>query len=107
MVAATFHDLWAKNFAVALPIPLLAPVMTMVFMMHLFVSVGELSTPDVMAALEDLKLNLLKAPDALVTDESVNRAVERAGVTQPATSQALARLHRTIDDIGLVRVGRA
>ena len=56
-------------------------------------------------ALQTLDLNLLVSLDVLLEERSVTRAAERSGVTQPAMSQALARLRRTFDDPLLVRVG--
>lgn len=56
-------------------------------------------------ALQTLDLNLLVALDVLLTERSVTRSAEQSGVSQPAMSQALARLRQTFDDPLLVRVG--
>jgi LysR family transcriptional regulator, nod-box dependent transcriptional activator len=53
-----------------------------------------------------LDLNLLVALDALLTDHSISRAAERVHVSQPAMSNALARLREYFDDPLLVQVGR-
>jgi len=58
------------------------------------------------ATLRSLDLNLLVALDALLTEQSVTRAAQRNGVSQPAMSQALARLRTAFDDPLLVRAGR-
>lgn len=57
-------------------------------------------------ALHEIDLNLLVSLDALLREASVTRAAQRVGVTQPAMSQALARLRTTFDDPLLVRAGR-
>lgn len=51
-------------------------------------------------------LNLLVVLDALLTEQSVTRAAARLHMTQPATSAALARLRRQLEDDILVRDGR-
>ncbi len=51
-------------------------------------------------------MNLLVALDALLREQSVTRAADYLGVTQPAMSNTLARLRRLLDDEILVRVGR-
>lgn len=48
--------------------------------------------------LAGLDLNLLVVFDALITEGSVTRAGERVGLSQPATSNALARLRRLTQD---------
>ena len=50
-------------------------------------------------------LNLVVALDALLTERSVTRAAERLGLSQPATSAALAKLRRHFGDELLTRVG--
>lgn len=55
--------------------------------------------------LANLDLNLLITLEAVVQHESVTRAAEHLGVTQPAVSAALARLRRHFDDDILERVG--
>jgi len=50
-------------------------------------------------------LNLLTALDALLNECSVTRAAERLGLSQPATSAALAKLRRHFGDELLTRVG--
>lgn len=56
--------------------------------------------------LQNIDLNLLVALDALISEQSVTRAAQRIGVSQPAMSQALARLRTAFDDPLLVRTGR-
>jgi DNA-binding transcriptional LysR family regulator len=53
-----------------------------------------------------MDLNLLVAFDALVSERHVSRAAARVGITQPAMSNALARLRATLNDPLLVRAGR-
>jgi DNA-binding transcriptional LysR family regulator len=48
-------------------------------------------------------LNLLVALDALLTERSVTRAARRLGLSQPAMSNALARLRSALSDPVLVR----
>ena len=48
--------------------------------------------------LAGLDLNLLVVFDALITEGSVTRAGDRVGLSQPATSNALARLRRMTGD---------
>ncbi len=56
--------------------------------------------------LRQLDLNLLVVLDALLRDQNVTRAAERLHLSQPATSTALARLRKTLDDPLLVKRGR-
>jgi DNA-binding transcriptional LysR family regulator len=53
--------------------------------------------------LRSIDLNLLVVFDALVEERSVRRAAERIGLSQSATSHALERLCRLLDDELLVR----
>jgi DNA-binding transcriptional LysR family regulator len=53
--------------------------------------------------LQRVDLNLLVALAALLEERHVSRAAERIGLSQPATSRALQRLRRTLDDELLVR----
>lgn len=53
--------------------------------------------------LAGVDLNLLVALDALLSERNVTRAGERIGLSQPATSRALARLRELFDDPLLVR----
>ena len=53
-----------------------------------------------------LDLNLLVALDALLTERSVSRAAERVHLSQPAMSNALARLRDHFADELLEQVGR-
>ena len=53
----------------------------------------------------DVDLNLLLALDALLQEQSVTRAAERMGVTQPAMSYTLNRLRGELGDPLLVRRG--
>lgn len=55
--------------------------------------------------LPSLDLNLLVALQALLSERNVTRAGERIGLSQPATSAALARLRRHFNDELLERVG--
>ena len=52
-------------------------------------------------------LNLLRVFDALMTELNVTRAAQRVFLSQPATSHALARLRRELNDPLFVRAGRA
>jgi DNA-binding transcriptional LysR family regulator len=54
-----------------------------------------------------IDLNLLAALDALLAERNVTRAGRRLGLSQPAMSEALARLRRHFDDQLLVRVGNS
>ncbi|MBL8716493.1 MAG: LysR family transcriptional regulator [Myxococcales bacterium] len=56
--------------------------------------------------LPGVDLNLLVAFEALLAERSVTRAAARLGLTQPATSHALARLRALLDDPVLVRTAR-
>ncbi len=56
--------------------------------------------------LEHVDLNLLVALDALLRERHVTRAATRIGLTQPAMSQALARLRTMLGDPLLVRTPR-
>lgn len=60
----------------------------------------------VAAPLASVDLNLLVALDALLQERSVTRAGRRLGLTQSATSAALARLRDLFGDELLVRRGR-
>ena len=52
-------------------------------------------------------LNLLVVFEALMAERSVSRAARKLGLSQPATSNALARLRALFDDPVLVRRGHA
>jgi len=54
----------------------------------------------------DVDLNLLRVLDAVLRERSVTGAASRLGLTQPAVSNALARLRRTLDDPLFVRTPR-
>ena len=54
----------------------------------------------------NLDLNLLVVLDALLVEESVSKTAERLNLTQPAISNALARLRHHFQDDLLVRLGR-
>jgi len=56
--------------------------------------------------LAQVDLNLLVALDALINERHVTRAGERVGLSQPAMSNALARLRVMFHDELLVRVGK-
>ncbi len=53
--------------------------------------------------LASIDLNLLVVFDALLAEQHVTRAGERLGLSQPATSNALARLRRLINDDLFIR----
>lgn len=55
---------------------------------------------------ERLDLNLLRVFDALLQEGSVTAASDRLHLSIPATSRALGRLRRAMDDPILVRAGR-
>ncbi|NJM99063.1 MAG: LysR family transcriptional regulator [Phormidesmis sp. RL_2_1] len=57
--------------------------------------------------LSGVDLNLLVVLDALMTERHVTRAGERIGLSQPATSNALARLRNLTHDALFVRSGGA
>jgi len=54
--------------------------------------------------LNNLDLNLLKIFNAIFREKSVSLAAERLNLTQPAVSNALNRLRRTLDDQLFVRI---
>ncbi|HEX2489466.1 MAG TPA: LysR family transcriptional regulator [Blastocatellia bacterium] len=53
--------------------------------------------------LQTVDLNLLVVFEALMEERGVTRAANRVGLSQPAMSNALARLRRTFDDPLFVR----
>lgn len=53
-----------------------------------------------------LDLNLLVAFDAIARERNITVAASRVGISQPAMSNALARLRRTFNDPLFVRTGR-
>lgn len=55
--------------------------------------------------IKDLDLNLLRIFDTIYTTRSVSKAADRLNLTQPATSQGLARLRSALDDALFERVG--
>jgi DNA-binding transcriptional LysR family regulator len=55
---------------------------------------------------DQLDLNLLRVFDALLQDGGVTAAAERLHLSIPATSRALSRLRRAMNDPILVRAGR-
>ena len=56
--------------------------------------------------MSDIDLNLLRVFDALMDTGSVSAAADRLHLSVPATSRALGRLRRAMDDPILVRAGR-
>lgn len=56
--------------------------------------------------LKDLDLNLLVVFNQLLAERSVSRAAERLGLSQPATSNALARLRKLTGDALFLRTTR-
>src|SRR4029079_18817238 len=57
--------------------------------------------------LQSIDLNLLVAFESLMEERNVTRAAKRIGLSQPAMSNALARLRRTFNDPLLVRAADA
>src|ERR1041384_2191373 len=53
--------------------------------------------------IQTIDLNLMVAFEALMEERNVTRAAKRIGLSQPAMSNALARLRRTFDDPLLMR----
>lgn len=58
-------------------------------------------------SIRSINLNLIPILQALLREESVARAAEQVGLSQPAMSGALARLREVLGDPLLVRVGRS
>ncbi len=56
--------------------------------------------------IKDVDLNLLAVFSAIYKDENISRAAERLGLSQPATSNALNRLRKLLDDPLFIRTGR-
>ena len=54
--------------------------------------------------LKDIDLNLLVVFHQLIEQRRVARAAEHLGLSQPAVSNALARLRRLLDEIGRAHV---
>src|ERR1700749_3208731 len=61
---------------------------------------GELSS-----MVREVDLNLLRALDAILEEQSVTKAAARLGLSQPAMSASLAKLRRHFGDELLTRVG--
>jgi DNA-binding transcriptional LysR family regulator len=57
--------------------------------------------------LAGVDLNLLVVFDALMSEQHVTRAAEKIGLSQPATSNALARLRTLFKDELFVKTSRA
>ncbi len=55
--------------------------------------------------IKDLDLNLLVVFSAIYKEENISRAAERLELSQPATSNALARLRKILDDPLFIRSG--
>ncbi|THB65842.1 MAG: LysR family transcriptional regulator [Gammaproteobacteria bacterium] len=55
--------------------------------------------------LTDIDLNLLQVFEAVYLEESISRAADKIGLSQPAMSNALKRLRQTLDDPLFVRSG--
>ena len=55
---------------------------------------------------QDIDLNLLRVFDAVLHEKGVTSAASRLGLTQPAVSNALARLRKTFGDALFVRTPR-
>lgn len=55
----------------------------------------------------DVDLNLLRALQAILDEQSVTKAAAQLGLSQPAMSASLAKLRRHFNDDLLVRVGNA
>jgi len=60
---------------------------------------------DAGVSIESFDLNLLRVLDALLVARSVSGAARRLGLSQPATSAALSRLRKALQDPVLVRDG--
>ena len=58
-------------------------------------------------SVRSINLNLIPILQALLREESVARAADQVGLSQPAMSGALARLREVLGDPLLVRVGRS
>lgn len=58
-------------------------------------------------SVRSINLNLIPILQALLREESVARAADQVGLSQPAMSGALARLRDILNDPLLVRVGRS
>ena len=56
--------------------------------------------------LRSMDLNLLLVFDAIYAERSVSRAAERLNLSQPAVSNALARLRESVGDPLFVREGK-
>jgi DNA-binding transcriptional LysR family regulator len=63
--------------------------------------------PGKRVSLRSINLNLIPILQALLSEESVAKAADQVGLSQPAMSGALARLRLHFDDPILVRVGRS
>jgi DNA-binding transcriptional LysR family regulator len=61
--------------------------------------------PECIVRPESLDLNLLVVLHELLRERQVSRAAARLGLTQPAVSNALARLRRSLDDPLFTRAG--
>jgi Transcriptional regulator len=57
--------------------------------------------------ISNFDLNLLRVLDALLIERNVSRAAERLALSQPAVSNALARLRELLDDPLLVASAEA
>jgi len=57
-------------------------------------------------SLRSVNLNLIPVLQALLREESVTRAADATGMSQPAVSNALARLREALDDPLLIQTGR-
>ena len=56
--------------------------------------------------LRSIDLNLLAVFDAIAAEGNLSRAARKLGMSQPAMSNALARLREVVDDPLFVRTGR-
>lgn len=64
------------------------------------------SADECLVKLPTVELKELRLLDALLAERSVTRAAERVGLSQPAASNALARLRKAAGDPLFVRAGR-
>ncbi|WP_459983125.1 LysR family transcriptional regulator [Nocardioides sp. AN3] len=62
---------------------------------------------EVAPMVREVDLNLLRALDAILEEQSVTKAAARLGLSQPAMSASLAKLRRHFGDELLTRVGNA
>jgi len=67
---------------------------------------NDIEIPPRKVKIQDINLNLLKAFDALLTEQNVSKAAVRLGLSQPATSHALNKLRQVFNDPILVKTAQ-